>query len=215
MGQDGKTQQSLIIDFQAPSSYILLMRTTLRMALMLILVGSCSHAGVVLDQQQLSGPTYMAAFSQTDLAQSFQQAYSNVAGAGIQLQSGVGTTGDITIALYDNLPNAGGTLLANGTALGASAGSWADVFWTPVSVVPNTTYYLVFTTNQAMGIAGDTTNPYSRGQVYANPGYEAFPQYDYAFRTYADDASVPEPSSFLLLAAGIAGLIALKRRHAN
>ncbi len=182
---------------------------------LLILFGSCANAGIILDQQQLLGPGNMAVFSQTDLAQSFQQAHSNVAGAGILLWSAPAETGDITIALYDNLPDEGGALLASGTALGVSAGSWADAFWAPVSVNPNSTYYLVFTSsNQSLGIAGYTGNSYPSGQVYAHPGYEEFPLYDYAFRTYADDA-IPEPASFLLLGAGIAGLIALKRLRVN
>ena len=90
------------------------------------------------------------------------------------------------------------------------------MFWSPVGVVPDTTYYLVFTSTAVVGgIAGDTSNPYSRGQVYANAGYQGFPNFDYAFRTYAEDGGVPEPSTFALLATGFAVLAALKRRLAN
>ena len=45
----------------------------------------------IIDQNQPSGPVYMAAFAQLDLAQSFQPTYSNMVGAGILLQPGAGT----------------------------------------------------------------------------------------------------------------------------
>ncbi len=153
------------IESQAQSPYSLHMRKVQWVSVVLLglLLGQCVYAGVILDQQQLFDPAQMAAFGQTDLAQSFQQSYLNVAGAGIKLYSLPLGTGDITIAFYDKLPDEGGTLLANGTAVGIAEGSWADVFWTPVSVVPNTTYYLVFTSsNPSLSIAGALGNPYSR-----------------------------------------------------
>ena len=140
---------------------------------------------IELDQNQPSGPDYMAAFSQGDLAQSFMQTNENIAGAGILLQSGVGSTDNVTIQLWDALPNAGGTMLAEASAAG-TAGTWVDVYWTPVTITPSTTYYLVFLGNSTLGITGDTNNPYPNGYVFANPGYTPFPGYDYAFRTYYD-----------------------------
>jgi hypothetical protein len=70
-----------------------MIRVSVRVFLLpLALSGAATlNAGIIVDQQQLSGPVWMAAFSQTDLAQSFQQAHSNIAGAGIQLQPGVGS----------------------------------------------------------------------------------------------------------------------------
>jgi len=140
-----------------------------------------------IDQNQPSGPTYMAAFSQTGLAQSFQQTHSNISGAGILLQANIGSSDNVTIQVWTGLPNAGGTMLAQASATGTQ-GQWVDVFWTAVSVTPGTTYYLVFTGNTSLGIAGSTSNPYPYGCVYANSGYQQFPSYDYAFRTYYDDA---------------------------
>ncbi len=138
-----------------------------------------------IDQNQPSGPTYMAAFNQTDLAQSFMQTNTNISGAGIFLQSGVGTSDNVIIQLWDNLP-ASGTMLATGSATGV-AGEWVDVYWSYVPVTPGTTYYLVFLGNTTLGITGDTNNPYPNGHVYANSGFTPFPNYDYAFRTYYDD----------------------------
>jgi hypothetical protein len=154
----------------------------------LVAVGVCSLAMPALatdsiDQNQPSGPVYMAGFAQTDLAQSFQQTNTNISGAGILLQAGIGSTDNVEIQLWTNLPNAGGTMLATATAQGTQ-GQWVDVFWSPVSVSTGTTYYLVFTGNTSLGIAGDTNNPYPNGCVYANPGYNIFPAFDYAFRTY-------------------------------
>jgi hypothetical protein len=85
-----------------------------------------------------------------------------------------------------------------------------DVFWTPVSVVPGTTEYLVFTSsNNFYAIAGDTGNPYPFGNVYANGGYQSFPSYDYTFRTYSEStftAAVPEPSTWAMMILGFAGI---------
>jgi hypothetical protein len=137
----------------------------------------------VIDQDQPSGPVYMAGFSQTDLAQSFQQTNDNISGAGILLQEGIGSTDNVTIQLWDALPNAGGTMLGEASAVG-TAGQWVDVFWGYFPVTPGTTYFLVFVGNTTLGIAGDVNNPYPFGQVYANAGFQPFPDYDYAFRTY-------------------------------
>jgi len=44
----------------------------------------------------------------------------------------------------------------------------------------------VFSGNTTLGVNGDLNNPYHYGWVFANPGYNPFPSYDYAFRTYYD-----------------------------
>ncbi len=169
-------------------------------------------AALSVDQSQLSATTYMAGFFQPDLAQSFQQDHGNVAGAGIQMMSYVGTTDTVTIALWDALPNAGGTLLASASGT-ATAGTWFDVYWSPVAVTPGDTLFLVFTSSQnTLGIMGDEYNPYPDGMTYANAGFGAFPTFDYTFRTYYDDAfavlpAVPAPAALLLgtLGAGVVG----------
>ncbi len=136
-----------------------------------------------IDQNQPSGPVYMSGFSQTGLAQSFIQTSPSISGAGILLQAGVGTQDWVTISVWDQLPNAGGTMLTAGSAVGTQ-GEWVDVYWKSVPLTPGETYYLVFEGNTSLGIAGDTNNPYPHGCVYANPGYQIFPTFDYAFRTY-------------------------------
>ena len=180
----------------------------------LLCAGGLTTAAPVIDQSQPNNPAYMAGFSQSDLAQSFQQAHDNVAGAGIFLREGVGSSDMVTISLWDNLPNQGGTMLTSGSGLG-TAGSWFDVFWTPVAVIPDTTLYLVFTSaNDTLGIDGDTSNPYPRGQVYANAGFVSYPTFDYAFRTYYDDgfSVIPAPGAMLLGVLGT-GLVGYFRRR--
>ncbi len=149
----------------------------------------------LIDQNQPDGSVYMAAFSQGDLAQSFQQTNANCSGAGIMLQSGIGTTDNVTITLWDGLPNAGGNSMATGSAQG-TAGEWVDVYWSPVAVTPGTTYYLVFTGNTTLGIAGSLDNPYPYGMVFANSGYGPYPNYDYAFRTYYNESTATEDASW-------------------
>ena len=168
-------------------------------------VAASATADYILDQNQPNAIVYMAAFSQTDLAQSFQQSANNIAGAGIHLYT-VGSPGNVTISLWDALPNAGGQMLAAATDVG-TPNTWIDVYWDPVSVTPGVTYYLVFEDdNTGMGIYGDTNNPYPYGHVFANAGYQPFPDYDYTFRTWA----VPAPGALALLA--LAGLARTRRR---
>jgi hypothetical protein len=165
----------------------------------LAIVATCVFAlpatANLIDQNQPSGPVYMAAFSQTDLAQSFMQTNDNISGAGILLQAGVGGTDNVTISVWTGLPNAGGTMLATASAQGTQ-GQWVDVFWGYTAITPGVTYYLVFDGNTTLGIAGDTNNPYPNGHVFANPGYQPFPGFDYAFRTYYDPGVATEAQTW-------------------
>lgn len=141
-----------------------------------------------IDQDQPLDNTYMAGFSQGGLAQSFIPAANDICGAGVAVFSPSGTsyTADITISLWDNLPNAGGTQLATGTVNGTFDGTplYADVSWPTLAITPGTTYYLVFTSSDnSLGLRGHTGNPYPFGMVFAN-SYNPFSGYDYTFHTY-------------------------------
>lgn len=171
-------------------------------------------ASPIIDQNQIENNAYMAGFSQGDLAQSFKQTNGNISGAGIFLQTGIGSTDTVTISLWDALPNNAGTMLATASIMG-TAGTWADVFWSSVSINAGSTYYLVFSGNSSLGIAGSVSNPYADGMVFANPGYNAFGSYDYTFRTYSEDsASVPEATATLpVVMAAMLGLVAFSNRR--
>lgn len=179
-------------------------------ALAATLASFAAHSAPVIDQNAPANNALMAFLYQGDIAQSFKQTANNIAGAGFFTSAGF-PAGNITYSLFDTL---GGSLLA--TASGAAgAGGWVDLFWDPVSIVPETTYYLVVTGTSEMGLQGDILNNYSRGQTYANPGFQEFSSYDYTFRTYSGEhvvVGVPEPTSLLLAAAGLASLSWVRRR---
>ena len=163
----------------------------------------------IVDQSSLSENAPMAAFEQTDLAQSFTPAQDSSCGARAKLRAnfGNGQPGDVTIELWDALPNAGGVLLASGTDPGVLAGQFADVTWPTVLITPGMQYFLVFTsTNLSLAVAGDTNNPYPGGHVYANAGYSPFPDFDYTFETLyefqsGDDMPASSPLGLLVLLA--------------
>ena len=118
-----------------------------------------------IDVNQPLHNTCLARFDLDDLAQSFRPTVNICNGAGILLDPNSGNPGTIKIGLWDGLPNAGGSQLASGSALG-TPGVWIDVFWPDVTVVPGDQYFLVFTADsdaQGMCIAGDTSNPYLDG----------------------------------------------------
>jgi len=139
--------------------------------------------GGIPDVNVTTNNTCMAGFGQVDLAQSFIPSQNTICGAGIFLDGNAAGAGDVTIELWDALPNGGGTMLATGM-VNMTDGTWGDVNWVPVSITPGLTYYLVVTgTNGGQCWAGDLNNGYPDGMTHANAGYSTFPNYDYVFRT--------------------------------
>ncbi len=154
-----------------------------------------------VEQESMSDRVLMAYFWQGDLAQSFIQFADNITGAGVRVD---GTENKVSISLWTNLPNNGGKMLASGESAGDGEG-WVDVFWPKVTIEPDSLYYLVFSgTPDTSGLRGDTENPYPYGNVFAGSGYQSFPAFDYAFRTYSEAAPVPEPATWMSLLAGLA-----------
>ncbi len=150
--------------------------------------GACAMA--LLEVNQDVEDTCMANISQGDLAQSYIAVEDMSAGAGIKFTGGTPDGLDVTLSLWDALPNAGGTMLATKTVTGG-VDVWVDVFWDNViAVTPGDTYFITIEGDLALPcVAGSTNDPYAGGDVYANTGYNQFPGFDYTFRTYScDDA---------------------------
>jgi hypothetical protein len=171
-------------------------------------------AAVVVDQNQPDNSLPVVIIG-SGAAQSFQQTANNIAGVGVYLTPNFELpSGHITIALWSNLPSSGGTLIASATAAVTTEGNWLDVFWSPVSVVPNTTEYLVITATDfgtGYAIGGSFSDPYPDGNVYTGlgSGGTAAPSRDIAFRTYSDTTfseAVPEPSTWAMMILGFAGM---------
>jgi len=179
------------------------------MALLAVMAAAGTAVWAIsIDQSQPIATAAIARFVQGDLAQSFQQAHGNIAGAGLFLEPSTYAADTVTISMWDDLPDEGGSLLASGSAQG-SPGSWCDVYWGPMPVIPDHTMFLVFTSvRNELGVNGSTANPYPRGSAYAGTGYAVWPAYDYAFKTFYDDqfVAVPAPGAVLLVALG-AGLV--------
>lgn len=192
------------------------MRRLVTLVSFLMLSAPTLAADLVIDQIQPNSSAIIADFTQEDLAQSFQPSVSPISGAGVVVKRG--GPQDVTIQLWSKLPNQmGAQMLAQGTAQGIN-GEWVDVFWSPVVVTPGTTYFLVFLSDPSMfGVAGDTMNPYPRGNAYANTGFQPQPTFDYAFRTWTNGTlHVPALGAVgLCLVAGIlfAGGVGLVRRR--
>ena len=186
----------------------------------LTLTCSSSWAYVVVDQES---PTYSSFFDwvSSNVGQSFQQTGTTVAGAGVKIGSdpyaGPGTSVSVTISLWSAQPYSGNSPLTAGSVslITEIEPIWADVFWNPVDVQPNTTYFLTVSgPPSTVPVLIDFAGPYSLGMAFGPNGSPAYRYYDMAFRTFA--ASVPEPSSLALVLSGflsIASLSSLKLRR--
>ena len=155
--------------------------------------GGCDDALLEIDQN--TSNTCMAFISQGDIAQSYKPITGESAGAGFQFEAAPAEGTDLTLSLWDELPNNGGTMLTSGTTVSNGSDVWIDVFWDVVTTVPGTTYYIVVDNGSSADacISGSLDNPYPDGNLYANAGYTPFPDYDYTFRTYSCD-EVPPPA---------------------
>lgn len=182
------------------------------------LLATQAGAANLIDQNQPLSNTFMAAFSQTGIAQSFTTAQSAVSGGGANLIYTNGGGYSVTVGLWDALPNqAGAHQLASATGMTAGDG-WFDAFWTPHAVTAGQTYYLTFDSAGPGGLLGTTYDTYAAGNVYASAGYGSFGGYDYTFRTYSSSTlgAVPEPATWGMTLVGFGAMgAAMRRRGAN
>lgn len=192
---------------------------------------SSAHGSIIVDQSQTAGAT--SGLSVVDpisdiSAQSFVSGagVNNISGARIALASG--SLSSVSLAIYSaiaegNPASTGITPLLVASYTLNTSFSGAQVVQvdlpTPVSLLPNTTYYLEFS-----GAAGDsgffggtTTDSYSGGFAITNPnrsGFTEFENFDFYFETLTDTnfVSVPEPGVGLLYAASMVAALLRRRR---
>ncbi|MEO2018965.1 MAG: lectin-like protein, partial [Fuerstiella sp.] len=121
-----------------------------------------------------------------NLGQSFQPGAGNVSGASVKLSLRVGGQADVSVELHSASPATPETLLASATVDGVSTGDWATVFFDePVSVDPDSTYYLIFSASRG-NFYGSELNPYPQGQLLFTNGTPSLPGRDLAFRTFTE-----------------------------
>ena len=176
-------------------------RSKLCVLVVSFLSGTISTHANTIDQDSPIADFPNLSYSGT--VQSFQQSSSNISGAGILISSNL--SANVVLSIWDSLPTQTGVALATGTTgFGGAAPGWYDVFWAPIQVTPDTTYYLFI--NNSGGLISGNNNKYSRGEWYAGSsapsGFSVFPQYDMSFRTYTSPVAVPEPTSLLLMLVG-------------
>lgn len=164
-----------------------------------------------IDQNQPLANTFMAAFSQNGIAQSFKTTKTNVSGGGAYLIYTGGGGYSVSVGLWDALPNqVGAQKLASASSM-VSGDGWLDAFWAPAAVNPGQTYYLTLDSSGIGGLSGTTYSSYAEGNVYAS--YQPYYGYDYTFRTYSSDTAgaVPEPSTWGLMVVGFGAMGAALR----
>ncbi|MCP4507227.1 MAG: hypothetical protein GY826_12670 [Fuerstiella sp.] len=144
----------------------------------------------VIDQVQvLEGDKRSA---DTQQFQSFQPTEDNLTGASVKVSSQyIGSvnpgSGDVTLSLYDTLPQTGVNPMATAMVSGVLPGQWAEVSFEPeISVTADSIYYLKFSSsNPDFQFAGTKLDSYPQGTWYLN---ETPSSGDVAFKTFSQSA---------------------------
>ncbi len=193
-------------------------------------------AAQTIDQQQTGSGVYLGRTgsdvgpgSQSGgwFTQSFTPTKSTAAGAGFYLTPNANVmTGTLTVELWSAAPSAtGATQLASGTTALGSTANFYTAFWNAVSVTPGSAYFLAFYSAQHYDLGANYRSTYPAGYLdYTNTNTVTDPYVSNrccvaTFIEYATGAPVtttaPEPSTWALLAAGLAtvGAAARARRR--
>jgi hypothetical protein len=192
-------------------------------AAMMFAVHAVSSAAVIIDQNNSVSSGYGFCYMNggDDCGQSFKQAHTNIAGASIfvdpDFQAG---NGNLKFYIYENYSSNPSGLIASATIGSVNSNSgWVDAFWSPVTVDPLKTYYLVLESSKGL-VAAYSTSSYANGNALFNGSKTAFNEYDLAFKTYYDNAAgsaaaVPEPATVALVGLGLLGFAASRRKSTN
>ncbi len=153
-----------------------------------IVVNPCDNPEIEINQT--TGNICMASVS-SGVAQSFTSDSYESAGAAIKFNA-ISNGFDVTLSIWDNLPNAGGNVLISKTTQ-TSGENWVEVFWDQVlPITPGEVYYLVVQGPYGLPcVSGNINNIYEGGQAYAGQTYDSYPDWDFVFKTYSCDGGGP------------------------
>src|SRR5690554_4611638 len=125
------------------------------------------------------------------IAQSFTATVEASAGAGVKFLAPSNSL-NVTISLWDNLPNQEGNMLAS-KSVETVGENWVDVFWDQiVELEMGEVYYLVIDGDFGLPcLSGSTEDVYPGGQMYGTD-YVPHSEFDITFRIYS--CAVEDPA---------------------
>jgi hypothetical protein len=216
------------------SRFALRARLSLAAALAVVVPTGLAHSQTIDQQNPFVNPLSGFAYTSFWTGQTFRPTATTAAGAGVWIENWDGsasTSGSLAMELWNFSPDlAGSAMLASGTSTymtpdGARAGTWVDVFWNNVIVIPGNQYFLGFQTDAGdfRGLVSTVTHPstYPDGEAHFNGSVDRTDpwdnfdasDYDVNFREYSSAVvAVPEPASFLLIATGLIALLGVRSR---
>ncbi len=141
--------------------------------------GYCEYSFLEIDQNEDIDCFGMV--SDGGMFQSFTATEVESSGAGIKFTDP--TRGlEVTLSLWDGLSTQGGTMLASQTT-NTYGEQWVDVFWNEaVDLEVGAEYFIRVEGDDELSCIRAALDPYSEGQAYSR--FQAYPDYDYTFRTY-------------------------------
>lgn len=205
------------------------LQTAFAIALVTATAAPAAFASQVLDQHQNASTGTNPINTNNGAAQTFTAGISgSLTEMDFNITSCCGGLGPLTVSLYGvsgGVPS-GGVLAQQSVSANGSGNISAVNFSTPYFVTAGTEYAVVLTYsgNQNYFVAQNVTNgtdsytggtnlvwPYQYQSGWVNPGGGGY-YADLEFQEYVTTAQAPEPSTWAMLAGGVAVLFAKRRR---